>query len=74
MHDQRKGMTPRRIAVVIATAGIALAGYSSVPATKPRIEASAATPTLAAPYQDPSLAGLRPGPDADPGGDVAEYY
>lgn len=74
MHDQRKGMTPSRIAAVIATAGIALAGYSSVPATQPTIEAPAATGTVAAPYQDPSLAGLRPGADADPGGDVAEYY
>jgi hypothetical protein len=74
MRNQRRDMTPRRIAAVLAIAGIALAGYSGVPATKPRVEAQAATASMAAISGDPSLAGLKPGPDADSGGAVAEYY
>ena len=73
MHRHQQGMATRRIAVVAAIAGIALAGYSSVPSTKPRVEAPALAESVAA-YQDPSLAGLRPGPQADAGGAVAEYY
>ena len=70
-HQQRTTQT--RIAVAAAVAGIALAGYSSVPSTQTRIETIAAAGSAAA-YQDPSLAGLSPGPDADAGGVVAEYY
>jgi hypothetical protein len=53
---------------------VALAGYAGAPATQPRIAAAGATaPSLNA-AGDPSLAGLKPGADADPGGAVAEYY
>lgn len=73
MRKPRQEMSPKRIAVAAIVAGIALAGYSSVPSTKPQVEAPALAGSVAA-YQDPSLAGLRLGPDADAGGAVAEYY
>lgn len=69
----KQRLTPLRLSAVAAMVGIALAAYSGVIATKPRVEATAAGTPLA-PYQDPSLAGLRIGPDADPGGDVREYH
>ena len=74
MRNQDQYMMPRRIAAAVAVAGIALAAYSGVPATQLRSEAPAATRSVAAAFLDPSLAGLEPGPDADPGGNVAEYY
>ena len=73
MRKPRQEMSPKRIAVAAIIAGIALAGYSSVPSTKPQVDALAPAGSFAV-YQDPSLAGLRPGPDADAGGAVAEYY
>jgi hypothetical protein len=75
MRYQGKGMTPLRITTVVVVAGIALAGYSGVTATKSRAGAPAAAeaPATVA-YQDPSLAGLKPGPQAEPGGDVETYY
>ena len=73
MRKPKQQMSPKRIAVLAIIAGIALAGYSSVPSTQPRSE-TIAPAGLAVAYQDPSIAGLRPGPDADAGGAVAEYY
>ena len=73
MRKPQQQMTTKRIAMAAIVAGIALAGYSSMPSTKPRVEAPALAGTAAA-YQDPSIAGLRPGPQADAGGTVAEYY
>jgi hypothetical protein len=73
MRYQGKGMTPLSIVAVVVAAGIALAAYSGAIATKPQAEALAATAAPAKVYQDPSLAGLQPGPDAEPGGDVAMY-
>jgi hypothetical protein len=73
MRKQQQRTTQKRFAVAAAVAGIALAAYSSVPSTQPRIETIAAAGSASA-YQDPSLAGLRPGPDAEAGGVVAEYY
>jgi hypothetical protein len=70
----KERLTPLRVTAAAAAAAIALAGYSGVLATKPRVEAPVATaaPTLV--HLDPSLAGLRPGPDAEQRGDVHEYY
>ena len=73
MRKPQQRLTTKRFAVAAIVAGIALAGYSSVPSTQPRSEAVAAAGVAAA-YQDPSIAGLRPGPQADAGGAVAEYY
>ena len=75
MRYQGKGMTPLRIATVVVVAGIALAGYSGVTATKSQAGAPAAAEASAnLAYQDPSLAGLKPGPQAERGGDVEMYY
>ena len=73
MRKPQQRLTTKRFAVAAIVAGIALAGYSSVPSTKPRVEAPALARSAAA-YQDPSIAGLRPGADAEAGGAVAEYY
>ena len=71
----KQRLTPLRLSAVAAMAGIALAAYSGVIPTKPHVDApavAAGAPVTA--YQDPSLAGLRVGPDADPRGEVNEYY
>ena len=74
MRYQGKGMTPLRIATAVVVTGIALAGYSGVTATKSRAGAPAAAEASAnVAYQDPSLAGLGIGPDADARGDVEVY-
>jgi hypothetical protein len=59
---------------VLAAAGIALALYSRVPATQTH-EDRASAPSIATPaHQDPSLAGLRVAPDAEPGGYDIETF
>ena len=70
----KHGLTPLRITAFAAAVGIALVGYSGAIATKPQAEAPVAIATGTPAYQDPSLAGLRPGPDADPGGDVTDAF
>ena len=70
----KQRLTPLRLSAVAAIAGIALAAYSGAIATKPGVHAPAVAGAPVTAYQDPSLAGLRIGPDADPRGDVHEYY
>jgi hypothetical protein len=74
MRNSRHALTPRRLAALLAVVAVALAGYAGAPATQPRIAAAAMAEPLANAAGDPSLAGLRPGPEADPGGAVAEYH
>jgi hypothetical protein len=70
----KQRLTPLRLTALAAALGIAFVGYSGSIATKPRTETPAAIFAPAAAYQDPSIAGLRPGPDADAGGDVTDAY
>jgi hypothetical protein len=70
----KQRLTPLHLFAVAALAGIALAAYSGVIATKPHVDAPAVAGAPVTAYQDPSLAGLRVGPDANPRGDVREYY
>ena len=70
----KQSLTPLRITALAAAVGIALVGYSGAIATKPRVEAPVAIVASVPAYQDPSIAGLRPGADAEPGGDVTDAY
>ena len=70
----KQRLTPLRLSALAAMAGIALAAYSGVIATKSRVNAPAVAGAPVTAYQDPSLAGLSIGPDADHRGDVHEYY
>jgi len=70
----KQRLTPLRLSAIAAMAAIALTAYSGVIATKPHVAAPAVAGAPVIAYQDPSLAGLRVGPVADPRGDVHEYY
>ena len=70
----KPSLTPLRLSALAALAGVALAAYSGVIATQPRLEAASAAEDPVLRHQDPSLAGLSVGADADPGGDIREYH
>lgn len=75
-QKQERNRDLRGVSLLLAVI-VALMSFSAALATKVRLEPSEladTAPQVASPYEDPSLAGLRVGPDAQANGDVHIYY
>lgn len=75
MPNEPKPSSALRPILFVAAVAVAIAAFSGALATKsePAPQVPVAEVQMDT-YQDPSLAGLSVGPDAEPGGDVEMYY
>jgi hypothetical protein len=75
MPNEPKPSSALRPILFVAAVAVAIAAFSGALATKsePAPQTSMAEVHTGT-HQDPSLAGLSVGPDAEPGGDVEMYY
>jgi hypothetical protein len=68
------GFPRTRAAVLLgAVLLVGLVAYSGAPAIERASAEVSAAPVAPAPHQDPSLAGLRVSPDAEPGGEIDTF-
>ena len=76
MPNEPQSRSPLRPIVFIAAVALAIAAFSGALATKtePAPQPAPIAEVQTGTYQDPSLAGLSIGPDAEPSGDVEMYH
>jgi hypothetical protein len=76
MTHEPKPSSALRPIVFIAAVALAIAAFSGALATKtePAPQVAPIAEVQTGTHQDPSLAGLSIGPDAEPGGDVEMYH